>query len=487
MNILSHTSGTRLKLTIVICWVILFTLLLKRDVFIDTISIKEHHILQQAESEEYQSIYFKNDKIGHVLNRYTAGPDSTWLIEQSARMKLRVAGTVQDIELDLLATLTEDNTLKNFTFSFRSPFYQMKANGTVTGKSVSYTLETGTNVIHDTQTFNNQPLLATSRRGYLLSEGIQEGEKKKIGWFDPFSLTGKESVIEYRGKDAILIGGRVHNLHRFTESFSGARVNSWLNDSGVIIKEESPAGFVFIKEPKFKALSISEGSEDILSAVAVKIKGEMVMPKGKTMQYRLDFPDDLKLDLAGGRQKFSDTILTLTRETVPESVTDPVCSDINGSLAPTPYVQSDNKEIEKIAYDIVSTRTNRVSQVRELGSWVYENLDKRPVLGIPDALTTLQNKQGDCNEHAALFAALARASSIPARIVAGVTYHKNAFYYHAWNEVCLGDKWISIDTTTNQFPADLSHLRFIQGEMQEQVRIGGLLGKLSVEPIKSSN
>ena len=77
MNILLHISSTRLKLTIVICWVILFTLLLKRDVFIDTISIKERQILQQAESEEYQSIYFKNDKIGYVLNRYTAGPDST--------------------------------------------------------------------------------------------------------------------------------------------------------------------------------------------------------------------------------------------------------------------------------------------------------------------------------------------------------------------------------------------------------------------------
>ncbi len=67
MNILSHTSSTRLKLTIVICWGVLFALLLKRDVFIDTISIKEHQLLQQAESEEYQSIYFKNDKIGHYF------------------------------------------------------------------------------------------------------------------------------------------------------------------------------------------------------------------------------------------------------------------------------------------------------------------------------------------------------------------------------------------------------------------------------------
>ncbi len=483
MKTVPLTSFTWLKLTIVICWGILFALLLKRDVFIDAVTIKEDQILKQAESEDYQSIYFKNGKIGYVLNRYSRGPEDTWLLEQSAHMRLHVAGTVQDIKLELLATLTENNMLKKFNFSFHSPFYQMKANGTVNGNSVAYTLETGTNVIHDTHTFNNHPLLATSRRGYLLSEEIRKGGKKKITWFDPFSLTGKESVIEYQGKDTILIGGRVHNLHKFTESFSGTRINSWLNDSGMIIKEESPAGFVFIREPKFKALAISDGGEEILSAVAVKIKGHMVMPEGKTMRYRLGFPSGLNLDLAGGRQEFSGTILTLTRETIPDSTTDPVCSGIDNSLASTPYVQSDSKEIQKLAYDITSTETNQVSRVKNLGLWVYQNLEKRPVLGIPDAMTTLQNRQGDCNEHAALFAALARAASIPARIVAGVTYHKNKFYYHAWNEVCLGDQWISIDTTTNQFPTDLSHIRFIQGEMQEQVRIGGLLGNLSIEPL----
>lgn len=483
MNIMPFNSFAWIKITIVICWIALFALLLKRDVFIEMVDLKERQTLEQAESEEYRSIYFKNSKIGYVLNIYNPGPDSTWLLKQSARMKLNVAGSVQDIELELQATLTEDNLLKDFNFSFRSPFYQMKANGTINGKSVAYTLETGTNVIHDTLSFNNQPLLATSRRGYLLSENIKEGDKRKIVWFEPFSLTGKESIIEYQGKDSILIGGRVQNLHKFTESHAGTRVNSWLNDSGIIVKEESPAGFIFIKEPKFKALSLANGGKEILSAVAVKLKGEMFIPEGDTMQYRLDFPEDLTLDIAGGRQKFADTILTVTRETIVDIIADSnaACSDIRNSLAATPYVQSDNKKITKLASDITSTQSNQITRVRELGSWVYENLEKRPVIGIPDALTTLQNRQGDCNEHAALFAALARAASVPTRIVAGVIYHKDAFYYHAWNEVCLGNQWVSIDTTTNQFPADLTHLRFIQGGMQEQVRIGGLLGQLSIE------
>ena len=116
------------------------------------------------------------------------------------------------------------------------------------------------------------------------------------------------------------------------------------------------------------------------------------------------------------------------------------------------------------------------------GLGIY-NLQKRPVLGIPDALTTLNTRMGDCNEHAALFAALARNAGIPTRVVAGVTFHEGAFYYHAWNEVCLGEKWYTLDTTKNQFPADLSHIKFVEGETSEQIKISALLGKLGIKPV----
>jgi transglutaminase-like putative cysteine protease len=132
---------------------------------------------------------------------------------------------------------------------------------------------------------------------------------------------------------------------------------------------------------------------------------------------------------------------------------------------------------------IVEGAKDDLDKVRLLADWVYQNLEKRPVIGIPDALTTLQTGIGDCNEHASLFAALARAASIPTKIAVGVVYHKEAFYYHAWNEVCLGDTWVSLDTTTNQLPADLSHLKFIEGELQEQIKIGALLNTLEIEPL----
>ncbi|MDK9707449.1 MAG: transglutaminase-like domain-containing protein [Desulforhopalus sp.] len=481
----SQRPLTWIKILILLTWAVLFFLLLQRDVFIDRINLPEAQTLRQAEAEEYQGIYFRDSKIGYAVNRYRAEPDNRQVVEQEALMHLNIAQSVQTISLRLKATLSNGNSLQDFQFSFQSPFYRMQAKGTVHGNDVTYLLETGANTIRDTVTFPTPPLLATSRRSYLLGGALKPGEKRRIPWFDPLTLTGKESILEYRGQETILINGRVQKLHHFVESFAGARVNSWLNDSGTVVREESPAGFVFQKEPKFKALEAFGGSEELLSAMAVTLQGQLGDITGPSKAYRLTLPDDTTFDLDGGRQIFRDGILTITREDLAAAANSPACTDAAAALAATPYVQSDHPEITKLARQITGDAAEALARTRLIAAWVHENLDKRPVLGLPDALTTLQSRQGDCNEHAALFAALARAVAVPTRIAAGVTYHQEAFYYHAWNEVCLDNRWVSIDTTTNQFPADLTHLRFIIGETQEQVQLGSLLGKLSIEPLPS--
>lgn len=459
-------------------------MLLRRDVFLTRIDTTETAIIEQAESEEYQSVFFKRQKIGYVMQKYTPQPDNTVRLIQKAHLNLNVAGATQEIKLHLRASLKAGSILQSFDFSFISPFYNMDAVGEVIGNSVHYTINTGTSEISNTVTLGKPPTLTTARRSYLLQENLQPGDKVKIPWFDPFSLTGKESVIEYKGKEPIQIRGRIEKLHHFVESFSGARVNLWLNDMGRVVKEESPAGFVFIREPKFKSLQLPSTGEDILAAVAVKLTGPLI-PDDDQIKYRLTFPADAQLDLDGGRQSFTDTILTINNEMSQD--THSPCNWTEHDLQATPYIQSDHRDIVNLAENLQKDILDRMGKVQSIANWVYRSIDKRPVLGLPDALTTLKQLQGDCNEHAALFAALTRAAGIPTRIVAGVTSHKNGLYYHAWNEVCVDNRWISVDTTTNQLPADLTHIRLIIGEMQEQIRLSGLLGELTVEPLPQAS
>ena len=64
-------------------------------------------------------------------------------------------------------------------------------------------------------------------------------------------------------------------------------------------------------------------------------------------------------------------------------------------------------------------------------------LEKKPTVSLPSALEVLRTRVGDCNEHTALYVAMARAQGIPSRIAVGLVHLRGAFYYHAWAEVYL--------------------------------------------------
>jgi transglutaminase-like putative cysteine protease len=104
-------------------------------------------------------------------------------------------------------------------------------------------------------------------------------------------------------------------------------------------------------------------------------------------------------------------------------------------------------------------------------------------LSLPDAISTLENRVGDCNEHAVLLAALARAAGIPARIEAGLVYLKGRFYYHAWDLIYLG-KWVTADAVFGQLPADVSHLRLVAGSSEQQMDLMGVIGKIQLKVLQ---
>jgi transglutaminase-like putative cysteine protease len=95
-------------------------------------------------------------------------------------------------------------------------------------------------------------------------------------------------------------------------------------------------------------------------------------------------------------------------------------------------------------------------------------------------LDLLQDRHGDCTEHALLFTTLARASGIPARDVAGLVYlgdQAQAFGGHAWNEVLLDGRWVPVDPSWGETDVNATHIRFGSGT-NELVRVLRILGKL---------
>ena len=152
-------------------------------------------------------------------------------------------------------------------------------------------------------------------------------------------------------------------------------------------------------------------------------------------------------------------------------------------LIATPFLQSEHPRIKEQLQLILKGEQDAQRAVRKLLDWTYTTLDKEPTVGIPTALEALSSKKGDCNEHAVLFTALARAAGIPARVTAGVVYLDGAFYYHAWSEVWL-EYWVAVDPVFNQFPADATHIKFIQGGPEEHMALLKVIGQIQLEVVE---
>ena len=126
------------------------------------------------------------------------------------------------------------------------------------------------------------------------------------------------------------------------------------------------------------------------------------------------------------------------------------------------------------------------ARAERLTRYVNALLDKKPTVSLPSAREVLRTKVGDCNEHTALYVAMARSIGIPARIAVGLVYSRGAFYYHAWPEVYIDEGsgrglWLPVDPTFNQFPADATHVRLARGGLDKQAAILPLIGQLKMD------
>jgi transglutaminase-like putative cysteine protease len=201
------------------------------------------------------------------------------------------------------------------------------------------------------------------------------------------------------------------------------------------------------------------------------------------LKLRLTGADLSSPDLHGEGQRIDGDVIELVDPRRLKS--SPAPRDLEQYLRPEPFIESDAPEIraaaERMVEGVTGTRERAERLTREINSYV----EKRPTVSLPSALEVLRTRVGDCNEHTALFVAMARSLGIPARVNVGVAYVRGAFYYHAWPEVYIDEgnghgTWLPVDPTFNQFPADATHVRLARGGLDKQAAIIPLIGRAKI-------
>ena len=178
------------------------------------------------------------------------------------------------------------------------------------------------------------------------------------------------------------------------------------------------------------------------------------------------------------RQRVRGDLLRVEREPLPEHAPlGAADAALAQYLAPAPFIESDDAAIVATARSIVGSGRDATAAARALVAWVNEHLEQAPSVTVPSAREVLAARRGDCNEHAVLLAALARAAGIPARVVAGAMYLDGAFYYHAWTELWLGT-WVSADAVFRQLPTDATHVKLLEGGPERHMELAGIVSEL---------
>jgi transglutaminase-like putative cysteine protease len=276
--------------------------------------------------------------------------------------------------------------------------------------------------------------------------------------------------------------------------YEGLTFQAWVTESGDVLKEYTPMGWTMLREDRKVAEDFrgeaGDFRKDIAQLVAVRTDVHIDDPENTWKSELFISGIDLGLfELEGAGQRLVDPETGLVRIVMrrpdPEAAMQiPIADDsLAEHLQATLLIQSDDREIKDLAASIAGDETNSLIVAERINQWVFDNIDKKITFSLPSAVEVLETREGDCNEHTALYVALARAAGIPSQIAVGLVYHKGSFYYHAWPEVYVGE-WVAMDPTFGQSPADATHVRLLAGGFEEQVKLTQALGKISLK-IKS--
>ena len=476
-----------LKLLIVAFWLGMAFLLVQRVSLTPEMTVEVTEELRDQES--FMSIYMKDQKVGYS-EQSLAQVRNGYNLNQNTYLRLNLMGSVQEIRTMTSARLTESMALNSFNFFMSAGPIRYQLSGQLNGMTLELTSTTGGGRTQSSLLLEEVPRLAGGLMPYIAGKGLEKGDRFRTPVFDPSTLSSKPVTLVVEDTEILNLDGREVETFRLRMDFHDTQSYTWVDREGRVIKEEGLLGLRMVRTTEEEAKSGITGRADLADLVeATSAPSSMEISNPRNVKYLKARLKGLSLEgfeLDGGRQTLTDDVVEVRRETIDVRDEKPLPirdEDLKQYLEPTQFVQSRHRKIVAQARSLTGGLTSPLEVIDETVGWVYETLEKRPTMSVPSALDVLENKVGDCNEHAALAAALLRAAGVPTRMAVGVLYFEGRFYYHAWLEVYYG-RWMAVDPLSGQVPADATHIRFLTGELDKQADMVRVIGRLEVEVLE---
>jgi transglutaminase-like putative cysteine protease len=479
---------------VLIAWAAMMIVLARRS-YVDAVSSKlATDLARYGSTAAWSGIYYRGEKIGFTVSQ-TVRTAEGFELDEDGRLQMSLLGAITAATVHTTAMVDKDFALRSFEFSIDPGTGAVAVKGRVVGtKRLSLTVTTPSGSRTDERDLADPPVLSQNLSRLLASGGLVPGTRRQWTVFDPATLANSTMTIDIGKREVVRVNNRVMPAFRVGMEFAGLRTTSWVTDTGDVVREESAMGLMTIRETPQAARAMAVPGRvrtDLLEASAVV---PTIRPRGtspffeprdvRRILLEIDGVDLSNPELEGVGQSVVDGSSIELRD--PRQLqSGPADRDLQRYVKAEPFIESDAPEIVAEARTAAAGATSAQDRAERLTRYVNAMLDKKPTVSLPSAREVLRTKVGDCNEHTVLYVAMARALGIPSRIAVGLVAVRGAFYYHAWPEVYLEDqpgrgRWLPVDPTLNEFPADATHLRLARGGLEKQAAILPLIGKIKM-------
>ena len=445
-------------------------------------------------ADSWMKISLNGHKIGYSHTSIESDEENAiqkYKVYNNTELNISIMNQKQSVSVTAESSLDVMYHLQDFSFSMRSGDYRMRIIGQREEGDL-FDVKVKTADSYSTVHIKiPDDAIVYSPMVELALRSIKPGRQKRIKTFNPLSMTTENILIKALRYENLTIMNKVYHATVLSANYQGLEILTWIDSDGKVLRQETPFGWTLEACDAETALGTSSsdaGSYDLLAGLAVSVTGTIDMPRDIERINVTIKGLSLKSDtLISPRQQVvtegSNSVdMVLLKETLPVGsiALGEISGDVIEFLESSVYIQADDVDIVKKAKDIVGDETNSLQVALLICDWVNENMDKVPAVSVPSAKDILKVMSGDCNEHTYLFTALARSIGLPTKVTVGIVYNEGVFYYHAWPSVYVG-RWLEMDPTFGQHAVDATHIKLLEGELQEQMKLMGVIGRISIE------
>ena len=439
--------------------------------------------------ERWYGVFFQDQHVGFTVTRTTPTGDGGTLHETRSSFRVATFGKLQEVITAGAALTDADASLRRFDFFMASGDVRLSARGEVLDRRIVMEVTQGGETSKLDFDVERPPQVSQSLEALLRAQELTVGKRLLVPYFDPLTMADGEMEIVVDSVE-VLDGGE--EAYWLTTSFAGMEARALVTPAGDTLRQESAMGMSSVRMSRAEAQDVPTSGEpaDLISLSAVQLRGDLPQAReARHIELRIQGVEPERVRHQPPLQVVEGDVVTVDMPLLVELPPLPIADASEPEwLEATLTLPAQHPDIRDRAAEVVGDAETRLEAVQRLNTFVYDYVEKIPSIGVPNGLEVLRTARGDCNEHTALFVSLARAAGIPTRIAAGVVYSDRigpvgAFYYHAWPEVRLGGgaDWVPVDPTFGQVPADATHVKLVEGDLDRQVEIMAVMGRLGFE------